>query len=93
MNVPVDLFVMQPDGDCAKLSTQSGAPWFVGKLTRNECEDLLMEHGKQQHFVVRESTNLVRQIIYFTYLNFLFMKFSQSPTLTPVKTGTHFTYV
>ena len=51
-------FTLQ-QGDCASLCTKGGAPWFVGKLSRNECEELLMQHGKQQHFVVRESTTLV----------------------------------
>jgi hypothetical protein len=58
--VPADYWrKLNPDSDVASLSSKSGAPWFVGKLTRSECEDLLMEHGKQQFFVVRESTNLV----------------------------------
>jgi len=36
------------------------AAWFFGTLPRKECEDLLMKHGKDNSFVVRESTSQVR---------------------------------
>jgi hypothetical protein len=58
--VPADYWrMLNPDGECASLNLKSSAPWFVGKLSRSECEELLMQHGQSQHFVVRESTNLV----------------------------------
>jgi hypothetical protein len=56
--VPADYWRMLTSGDCASLSGSGSAPWFSGKLSRNECEILLQKHGKQQHFFVRESTNL-----------------------------------
>jgi len=56
--VPADYWRMISSGDCASLSGSGSAPWFSGKLSRSECEALLMKHGKQQHFFIRESTNL-----------------------------------
>lgn len=35
------------------------APWMVGVMEREACERLLMEHGKQRDFVIRESKSLV----------------------------------
>lgn len=37
------------------------APYFIGSLSRCECEDLLMQYGLHLDFVVRESSNLVGQ--------------------------------
>jgi SH2 domain len=62
------LHFMQPDGDSGTIEASSDTAWFVGKLTRNECEELLMQHGHQQHFVLRESTNLVRILTNFGLL-------------------------
>lgn len=55
--VPAAYWRMLNSGECANVITKGNSPWFVGKLSRAECEALLMEHGKQQHFVVRESNN------------------------------------
>lgn len=56
--VPADYWKMLTSGDCVSLNNSGKAPWFSGKLGRNECESLLMKHGQQRHFFVRESTNL-----------------------------------
>lgn len=44
-----------------KATKITDAPSFVGSLSRCDCERLLMTHGKQLDFVIRESSNLVGQ--------------------------------
>ena len=44
-------------GDDVDFRTQ---PWFLGMITRQESEMLLLNNGRQCDFLIRESTNRVR---------------------------------
>ncbi|XP_065055357.1 SH3 and PX domain-containing protein 2B-like isoform X1 [Rhopilema esculentum] len=37
-------------------SVYDAEPWFFGKISRQECEQMLKQNGRQQEFMVREST-------------------------------------